>query len=1630
MHCCRLFVVLGVAALGSLCQSTPVHATCAVQEIDTDADGTIDEVVLENSWHRIVFDPANGGTAKSWVFKPLSKELTSPSDVRAMFRDEVAEVSVPQHRLPLRHGYSHDILEQSEKAVRVVMHAALPSLPSAPAATHLEVRRTYAMSSDSPLVDVTLEVRNSAVVPLPFAAMAVHWAWVEGETSYYFCPGEMGTLVDVDEVTGTPSHASGTQSPPAAWSGFLSRTSRLGLAFVMEERYLDALENWISSRESSAIQWSYLEQDIPPGGTWKTCYHIYPLRDLDTLDIATDTIAGGATIGPGTSLGNDVAGALKTESEIPIVVSVTGPRPMRATVQVAVRRLPKNDAAIDLGSRAVAIEPLQASRLSFAFTPETSGTYVLEVTIRGADGVLTRFEKPFHVGDTADVYVATKSPVMKVGRPLIGEYMIDPPLPDYCFRFDRSWQTPHVPWGRPHSDGTVPLLFISRNNYNVSHLREIWERGDFEVDLALVAKSAGGKPYPYRRRLLGDLSLALANEKHEVAFFAGQNWQEGFTPALRRQIFARIRQGLGAVILADLDAKSEDPASVDVAAFLAEGRPVNTQILTGGQPFAPPQLGMWEVGAGRVVVIKGAEGYYESIHSTGSLGDWKPPSFTPHVPCWEYGYGLFVKAIYWAARRESPVVVSKVEHRPNALVLTVENTSGTIVSAVVSVNVVDRFRNEQEAAEMRVDVAPGASTLSIPLTQELAAGPHLADAILRAPGGASLAWGSVAFDVPGKVSVELRMDRPTSGYRPGEAITAIATIVKTSPDPLSVTLEFSAVDSHGRLAFHATRDVILLASETRVEQPVEGLRRVTVLHDLDVAVSAEAKTLCRDRHTFYVFHDRQPVYDDFKVGVYGTLAHDPLNVQATARTLRGLGIDEIYAYGDGGSVRDLAYRNDLFLVARQNKATELRPRGGPVSSKIDTDTLVVTPPLTDPATFATIEEAMRRHVRAATETGGIDIYLLGDEWAWNAEFDHHPDTLARFREWLRGQYASLAALNAQWASRFEHWDDIMPTRGDTLARGGQLKNLSSWYDFRHFMTTVWTDYVRRPYEAARSVNPRAEVGFEGSYASSVKVGNDIMSCLPYTRVTGRYNSLLEEWYRSVDPPIIHGQYGGYGLDTVTPQARFFPWRSLLHGGNWCFYYMLWDQAQPYQMVIDFDGSPHGAYPILAREEWADIKRGIGKLFIESRFIDDGIVLPYDLASLYCSDLLGVGHRSGLFRHKSIVQELGFQHSTLSSAQIAEGSLERRGDRLLILPQTLCLSEPVLAGIRRFVAAGGTVVADSAAGVRDEHGKSRTVGGLDDLFGIDRSQVGGEPRQQSLEFGPAAPALLAGHRMRLKPLEMGLRAAGGTAVGRYADGTAALVINTVGKGRAIYTNVDVQGYASSTASGAAGEVINETGGEAGFVGAIRELYTAILQEAGVARRMTISHDGHPLHGGETFYFTDPSSKAIYAGTLIDSPMPRAVEIQFPKASHVYDVRDGGYHGLTDRFTDQFHPGRVQIYAALPYQVTGVVAETGARPTGSGFPGGTDVRVTATVRTSGAPAVRHVLRVEVFQPDNTLALAHTANHRADDGKLEVVIPLALNAAPGSWRVVVTDVVSRCRAETLFDVTPANIPEKLTQ
>ena len=152
-----------------------------------------------------------------------------------------------------------------------------------------------------------------------------------------------------------------------------------------------------------------------------------------------------------------------------------------------------------------------------------------------------------------------------------------------------------------------------------------------------------------------------------------------------------------------------------------------------------------------------------------------------------------------------------------------------------------------------------------------------------------------------------------------------------------------------------------------------------------------------------------------------------------------------------------------------------------------------------------------------------------------------------------------------------------------------------------------------------------------------------------------------------------------------------------------------------------------------RNQWNEAEK-ISQIISGAEWIDDGVALYYSHASIQLGwimdaeahgktwinrngdDALGSSH---LVRHAwiNMLRDEGIQFGWLSYVDLIQHGVPAKY-KVLILPATLCLSDAEAREIKKFCAAGGTVIADYLPGVWDQHGKGRADGGaLDEMFGV-------------------------------------------------------------------------------------------------------------------------------------------------------------------------------------------------------------------------------------------------------------------------------------------------------------------------
>ncbi|HSU65718.1 MAG TPA: beta-galactosidase trimerization domain-containing protein, partial [Tepidisphaeraceae bacterium] len=87
--------------------------------------------------------------------------------------------------------------------------------------------------------------------------------------------------------------------------------------------------------------------------------------------------------------------------------------------------------------------------------------------------------------------------------------------------------------------------------------------------------------------------------------------------------------------------------------------------------------------------------------------------------------------------------------------------------------------------------------------------------------------------------------------------------------------------------------------------------------------------------------------------------------------------------------------------------------------------------------------------------------------------------------------------------------------------------------------------------------------------------------------------------------------------------------------------------------------------------------------------------------------------------ENMLRDEGLQYNFISYADVIQNGIPDEY-RVLILPACLALSDAEAKQIKAFCSNGGTVIADYLPAIWDQHGKGRSTGGLDDLFGVKHS----------------------------------------------------------------------------------------------------------------------------------------------------------------------------------------------------------------------------------------------------------------------------------------------------------------------
>jgi hypothetical protein len=496
--------------------------------------------------------------------------------------------------------------------------------------------------------------------------------------------------------------------------------------------------------------------------------------------------------------------------------------------------------------------------------------------------------------------------------------------------------------------------------------------------------------------------------------------------------------------------------------------------------------------------------------------------------------------------------------------------------------------------------------------------------------------------------------------------------------------------------------------------------------------------------------------------------HHPEKLPLFFQRLREMGINTAMVYGDGDPQplveahfpyyvenlvnRGLCLKFNSRVRDWDKTVTDWARNGRPESS------LVRDYCLDDKAWLGSARETLERIVTKNAPHHPV-AYNIRDELSTTIsanpfDYDFNPIALEQLRAWLKTQYADLAALNLEWQTQFPSWDAVKPfttdqiknrmATGDAIPRGQpdwqrvqQAKfmltsakenptawNFSPWTDFRTYMDLSLARALEKLREAAHALDPGTPVGIEGTQMPDAFGGYDLW-CL----------SQALDWVEPYDIGCAREIFGSFMpgkpiLTTVfeseTRAAQRRLWHLLLEGDRGCLVWWSEDcidwQAHDWPLTR----KAKALAPVLR-----EMTSPLAELFLRSERERDPLFIHYSQPSIQVDWLLEstVDGSTWLRRFSSFeaennqmaktraawlkaLQDLGYSPQFLSSRQIEMGALERAGNAVLILPESLAISDKECAELQKSFENAETkdhtfqILSEGPAGCFDGHGKFR------------------------------------------------------------------------------------------------------------------------------------------------------------------------------------------------------------------------------------------------------------------------------------------------------------------------------------
>ncbi|MBD3291831.1 MAG: hypothetical protein GF393_02840, partial [Armatimonadia bacterium] len=605
---------------------------------------------------------------------------------------------------------------------------------------------------------------------------------------------------------------------------------------------------------------------------------------------------------------------------------------------------------------------------------------------------------------------------------------------DHAYSMD--YVTPHVQWATPLPGGPIDALFFVRaKDVSAREVAEMAQRLEIEPRIVYYENTgdlvSGGDP---------GMERALRQIRQGADLFVFANVQfEALTGEARYYVLEQvIREGAG---LAAFGMMPEAPFAEE--SMIAE----SPAELTARFPLASLQKGREMVGslalqeptdaelAGRIITrYRLGEGRAIGVSYPGGT-----VAVTPRLDFsfdaldeYEYWAGFAANALRWAAGRDAAVAFTDrpegpvALHRddlPRPLSVAVQSNLPATMPLTIATSLMGANGERVVLDETQSEPTPGETVRALPPIPRLSAGDHRMEVVVRSPRGVE-AFGAQTISVTSTRGVE-SVATGTDFVEAGQSIEG--TVAMRGQD--------FAADERLVVRLRDAEDRVVALTEMAAQAGEVPFALEVPEDDYTILMRAEAALIDGDGEVDRA--DAQFTVPRRNRGQFNFIMWAVPRHALGYHAIRSMRETGVTGYLTGASPPpDSVAALDMTWVPYTTRILET----------IGEDSVM------DPVCWNN-EPEVTEHIQEIADRyypcrkHGVYVYSLGDENHTRGACAH-PECIEAWRDYLRGEYEDVAALNASWGTEFTSFDAIeLHEEGDVNEQAAlNAGQFARWYD--------------------------------------------------------------------------------------------------------------------------------------------------------------------------------------------------------------------------------------------------------------------------------------------------------------------------------------------------------------------------------------------------------------------------------------------------------------------------------------------------------------------------------------------------------------------------------------------------------